>query len=54
VDGEPLDRNRWDWIKAEFTTEPVIFFMTYDEMYEHLARQIASWKDDIEASKRRA
>jgi hypothetical protein len=31
-----------------------VFFMTYDEMYEHLARQIASWKDDIEASKRRA
>jgi hypothetical protein len=50
LDAHPLDRNRWDWIKAKFRTEPVIFFMTYDEMYEQLAQQIASWREDIDAA----
>ncbi len=42
---------RWDWIKAEFKTNPVIFFMTYDEMYDQLAQYIASWKDDLASAK---
>lgn len=51
VDVDPLDRNRWDWIKAQFETHPLIFFMTYDEMYENLARYIASWKEDLNLMK---
>jgi Domain of unknown function (DUF4263) len=49
IDVDPLDRNRWDWIKTHFTTNPPILLMTYDEMYRYLARHIASWKDDLRA-----
>ncbi|HXW26593.1 MAG TPA: Shedu anti-phage system protein SduA domain-containing protein [Xanthobacteraceae bacterium] len=47
IDSDMLDRNRWDWTKTQFRTNPLILLMTYDEMYRHLAQCIAGWKDDL-------